>query len=722
MNNEVPRTPTKSKAQVAGDAESRIPSPNATESPKYRKRSSSPKQLPVSASEHQSIISHTKKPKNDVLKATNGDNSYMAHCGVEEQGSESSSHMTAFYKENIRILNDLQDVMFQKKARLDTLKDELMENKNELKAVLLKVETYKEEKHVKSQQLKLKINDAKKLRDEHNTKTKFMVKNHELEGQQLRAKSVAEMNRRENEYRQKIEVLRHSRIKQLQEKREKLREEISGLDFQVSNNKSILQDALKECEQKHKLSKEEALRLHQAELDGLIENSRELSAENDSLRTALDSKLKVAFRAKNEDFERLSFSLQELEQKLKALRSENAKIRNDTETFSRGSIESLAKRDDLKKYISASTSELGEIEEILMKEETMRRKLNNELQELRGNIRVFCRLRPRSNQEANQVSNIQIDDFNDDGGTQQMHIRRDSKSHTFTFDKIFGERDSNKDVFDEIGQLIQSSLDGYNVCIFAFGQTGSGKTYTMLNPKDGIIPSTLNHIFLWVDKLKSLGWSYDISGQFIEIYNENLRDLLKGQDGEYEETSDSARLEIRHDAESSTTHLVNATTCKFASQEMISDVLSRASKMRSTAATKANSRSSRSHSVFIIKLRGYNSKSGEHSVGTLNLVDLAGSERINSSQPEAERLRETQNINKSLSCLGDVVHALGAKDAVKRHIPFRNSKLTYLLQYSLIGDSKTLMFVNVSPSLKNLPETLNSLRFAAKVNSTQMMK
>ncbi|SCU83959.1 LAFA_0D07052g1_1 [Lachancea sp. 'fantastica'] len=722
MNSEAPRTPTKSSPGAVEENESKIPSPSATGSPKYRKRTSSPKQLPVSASEHQSIISHTKKHKNEFPPATDGNRKGSAHNGDETQGPESSSHMTAFYKENIRILNELQDLMFQKKARLDTLKDELTENKSGLRALLLKAETYKEEKYVKSQQLKLKINDEKKLRDEHNTKIKFIAKNHELEVQQLRAKSVAEMNRRENSYRQKIEELRYSKIKQLQENRDKLRSEISALDFQISNNESTLREALNECEQKHKLNKEKALRHHQEELSGLLEKNRKQTADNDVLRTSLDEKLKVDFRAKVRDAERLNSHLQELEQKLEAVRSENAKIKTDTETCSRGSIDSLAKRDELEKFISASKSELAEIKEILMKEETMRRNLNNELQELRGNIRVFCRLRPKLSQELDEVSNIQIEDFNDDGATQRMHIRRDSKAHTFTFDKIFGEHDSNKNVFEEIGQLIQSSLDGYNVCIFAFGQTGSGKTYTMLNPSDGIIPSTLNHIFLWVEKLKSLGWSYDISGQFIEIYNENLRDLLKGQDGEYEDTSDGAKLEIRHDVENCTTHLVNATTCKFTTQEMASGVLSRALKMRSTAATKANSRSSRSHSVFIIKLRGHNSKSGEHSMGTLNLVDLAGSERINSSQPEAERLRETQNINKSLSCLGDVIHALGTKDALKRHIPFRNSKLTYLLQYSLIGDSKTLMFVNVSPSLRNLPETLNSLRFAAKVNSTKMMK
>ncbi|SCU94864.1 LAME_0F09670g1_1 [Lachancea meyersii CBS 8951] len=723
MDLQAPRTPNRSTSTDAADSESKIPSPHPPESPKYRKRSSSPKQLPVSASEHRSIILHTKKHKIDtVISASDNNSNLMTRKDNGKSASESSSHMTAFYRENIRVLNELQKVMFQKKARLDSLKDELTEGRNEMKALLLKLETYKEEKHVKSQQLKLKINDTKKLRDEQNTRAKFLEKGHELEIQQLRAKSIAEMNQLESSYRQKMEELRFAKIRRIQETRDRVQREISDLDFRISNNQSALLEALTECETAHKLNKEGALRRHQDELDGFLENNRKIAKENDTLRTTLNTKLKPKLDEKAAYIERLNSQLQELQNRLEATRSESTQLKDDAERFGSCTIQTLAKRDELERYIAMSKSELGEIGEILMKEETMRRKLNNELQELRGNIRVFCRLRPQLKEELGELSNIQIEDFDDESGTQDMNIRRDTKSHTFTFDRIFGEHESNKDVFDEISQLIQSSLDGYNVCIFAFGQTGSGKTYTMLNPKDGIIPATLNHIFLWVEKLKGLGWSYEITGQFVEIYNENLKDLLKDQEGENDETNDSAKLEVRHDAGTCTTTLVNATTCRFTNREMVNEILTRALKTRSTAATKVNSRSSRSHSVFIIKLLGYNSKSGEHSMGTLNLVDLAGSERIDSSQPQAVRLRETQNINRSLSCLGDVIHALGAKDAVKRHIPFRNSKLTYLLQYSLVGDSKTLMFVNVSPALKSLSETLNSLRFAAKVNSTKMMK
>jgi len=149
----------------------------------------------------------------------------------------------------------------------------------------------------------------------------------------------------------------------------------------------------------------------------------------------------------------------------------------------------------------------------------------------------------------------------------------------------------------------------------------------------------------------------------------------------------------------------------------VENLLRRAKKARAVAATNCNERSSRSHSVFILKIQGSNAKTGESCVGSLNLVDLAGSERLKESGSTGQRLEETKNINTSLSNLSKVILALGNKDG---HIPYRDSKLTHLLMNSLGGNSKTLMFVNLSPREEYFNETLNSLRFAKRVNSCQI--
>jgi kinesin family protein C1 len=257
---------------------------------------------------------------------------------------------------------------------------------------------------------------------------------------------------------------------------------------------------------------------------------------------------------------------------------------------------------------------------------------------------------------------------------------------------------------------------------FVDGQTGSGKTFTMegnniaqiTNLEDpysdddrGMIPRAVSQIFKQAELLKSKGWTYTFDGNYIEIYNETLRDLLS--DGE----TTTKKPSFHHVGPK--TILTDIVEVRVTSPHQIHEMLIKASRNRAAGATLMNERSSRSHSVFTLQLSGHNELTGEDCNGRLHLVDLAGSERLNSSGATGERLKETQAINKSLSSLGDVIMSLANKDA---HIPYRNSKLTYLLQNSLGGNSKTLMFVNVSPCIGSFNETVNSLRFATKVMSS----
>ncbi|XP_060069856.1 carboxy-terminal kinesin 2-like [Ylistrum balloti] len=360
--------------------------------------------------------------------------------------------------------------------------------------------------------------------------------------------------------------------------------------------------------------------------------------------------------------------------------------------------------------------------------ETARRKLHNTIQELKGNIRVFCRVRPLLGDEClgnnGEVQHMNFPDLDqkvlelEKVGDMSMNescltASRRGNKFEFSFDRVFQPSASQSEVFEEISQLIQSALDGYNVCIFAYGQTGSGKTYTMEGgsvddpESQGMIPRSVIQIFESIKELESKGWKYSMEASFLEIYNETIRDLLgNGKD------------DVKHDIKltGSSSNDVTVTNLTFVTVEtdtQITTLLKKASHNRAVAETKCNEHSSRSHSVLRLKLTGENSLSGEACVGTLNLVDLAGSERLKDSGSEGQRLKETLSINKSLSTLGNVIMALGNKD---NHVPYRNSKLTYLLQNSLGGNSKTLMFVNASPKAECFPETLNSLRFATKVN------
>lgn len=403
----------------------------------------------------------------------------------------------------------------------------------------------------------------------------------------------------------------------------------------------------------------------------------------------------------------LESTIQAIKGKVSFLESDSQAQSQEFANLKRREQEALAAREEAQTKLRA--------------EETLRRKLHNQVQELKGNIRVFCRVRPSLTSDGDSVdaAKISFPDVESDC-KEVMVLGPEQKSalgnvttmkNAFSFDRVFGPASHNPEVFEEISQLVQSALDGYNVCIFCYGQTGSGKTFTMSSPDDGMIPLAVQQIYATARDLEEKGWKYALEGTFVEVYNEKLNDLL----GKSEDL-DKKKLDIRHDDAKGKTLIVNAETMPLESPDMLESLLVRANKNRSVAATRANERSSRSHSVFVLRLTGTNAITGERSEGTLNLVDLAGSERLGHSGATGERLKETQNINKSLSCLGDVIGALGSgKD--KAHIPYRNSKLTYLLQHSLGGNSKTLMFVMVSPMMAHLQETLTSLKFATKVFS-----
>ncbi|CAI8619845.1 unnamed protein product [Vicia faba] len=312
------------------------------------------------------------------------------------------------------------------------------------------------------------------------------------------------------------------------------------------------------------------------------------------------------------------------------------------------------------------------------------KKMFNEIQELKGNIRVFCRIRPflTGKKETHSV----IEDI----GENDLVVENPSKGkdalRSFKFNKIFGPSVTQGDVYSDIQPFVRSVLDGYNVCMFAYGQTGSGKTYTMTGPSGatnenlGVNYRALNDLFR-ISTSRAGFTGYEIWVQMVEIYNEQVRDLLSTDDSQKSWDIDSISIQ------------------------------------RAIGATAMNERSSRSHSVVSIHVRGKDFRSGSTLHGNLHLVDLAGSERVDRSEVTGDRLREAQHINKSLSALGDVIFALSQKSS---HVPYRNSKLTQLLQNSLGGQAKTLMFVQINSDASSYSETLSTLKFAERVSSIEL--
>lgn len=509
---------------------------------------------------------------------------------------------------------------------------------------------------------------------------------------------IREHERRVNlEYDEKLRELELRNGSILEEQKNKSKNEIRDLQEKFASENAKCELIIQQKELEIQNLRSELLRL-KGELES--EQNARVSSLNE-LALMRENHLKITSDS--------ATTIHSLEHTLASLRARILFL----ESGSKAQSDSFA---EMEARLEEALNSARDSKEKLIKEESIRRNLFNQIQELKGNIRVMCRVRPILSETEGDSANIKYPDAGKESKELELLGKEEKSSlgnvsrkiHSFSFDRVFGPESQNQDVFEEISQLVQSALDGYNVCIFCYGQTGSGKTHTM-SSTDGMISRATQQIYDTATILKEKGWVYTMEGNFVEVYNEEIHDLLCTS-----KESDKRKHEIRHDEQKKQTLVTGLNTVSLNSPNSVENILKQASANRSVAATKSNERSSRSHSVFMLKLVGHNTNTNERSEGTLNLVDLAGSERLKQSGAEGDRMKETQSINKSLSCLGDVIAALGqGKEGL--HIPYRNSKLTYLLQYSLGGNSKSLMFVMASPLEAHLGETLSSLKFATKV-------
>ncbi|KAJ3936814.1 MAG: kinesin heavy chain [Lentinula lateritia] len=330
-----------------------------------------------------------------------------------------------------------------------------------------------------------------------------------------------------------------------------------------------------------------------------------------------------------------------------------------------------------------------------------------------NNIKVVCRFRPPNSIEQREGGENVVA-FNDDLTTVQLRSLQSSTGPDrdgFTFDRVFPMGTQQQEVFDYgVKDIVKDVINGYNGTVFAYGQTGSGKTFTMMGADidsdelKGIIPRITEQIFQSIVE-SDAHLEYMVKVSYMEIYLEKIRDLLAPQND---------NLQV-HEEKSKGVYVKNLSDYYVSSAREVYEIMRTGGAARVVSSTNMNAESSRSHSIFLITILQRNTESGAAKTGNLYLVDLAGSEKVGKTGASGQTLEEAKKINKSLSALGMVINAL--TDPKVKYIPYRDSKLTRILQESLGGNSRTTLIINCSPSSYNESETLSTLRFGIRAKS-----
>ena len=341
----------------------------------------------------------------------------------------------------------------------------------------------------------------------------------------------------------------------------------------------------------------------------------------------------------------------------------------------------------------------------LKNEKFLRRKIHNRYMYLRGNLRIMCRIRPfLPTEKVNKKSQMETFTINNDS----ISIYQENKNiKNFEYDYIFDTKSTQKDVYEEVTLLIQSMVQGNNICIIAYGQTCTGKTYTIQGPDSrnpGVAPLAARELFVILNNFNksNLFQSIKLTMTIIEIYNEQIYNLL-------EESTPSLNM---YEDSSGNLIIPELTPILINSYDEANKLFKLAAKFRHTSNTEFNDRSSRSHCIFSFQLK-LTGKDGRIIRSTLNIIDLAGSERISKSQNKDEKTRkEAICINLSLHSLSTVLNSIALK---ANHIPYRDSKLTHFLKDSLNENYNILLLLHISPHIKDLQETISTLQFGERI-------
>jgi len=329
----------------------------------------------------------------------------------------------------------------------------------------------------------------------------------------------------------------------------------------------------------------------------------------------------------------------------------------------------------------------------------------------KGNIRVVCRFRPLNEKEIKMGSSMCIS-FDPDGKTVNMNaVQENLGPMRFTFDHVFQPNTAQELVYEKAAKpIVESVLEGFNGTVFAYGQTSSGKTHTMTGPSiddeelKGIIPRMVSTVFDTIANSED-HLEFTVKVSYAEIYMEKIRDLLNPE---------KVNLKI-HEDKSRGVYIADLTEEYVSEESEVYQLMKLGSSNREVGSTNMNEGSSRSHSIFSLTLSQSNTIDYSAKTGKLYLVDLAGSEKVLKTGAEGKRLEEAKGINKSLTMLGLVIYSL--TDGKSTHVPYRDSKLTRVLQDSLGGNAKTSLIITCSPHPYNEAETLSTLRFGIRAKA-----
>ncbi|XP_027192107.1 kinesin-like protein KIN-14E isoform X2 [Cicer arietinum] len=549
----------------------------------------------------------------------------------------------------------------------------------------------------------------------------------------------------------------HKELLEKQEQEEKMQEQIEGLKESLKANNQNLEAVTSDCERLRLLcsKKDQALQVieNNSKKDLVETNSQvlqklkyelknckdELHSAEETIKTLasekmiLEQKLSVLEKRNAEG----SSSLQrKLEQERKAVKSEVYDLERKLEGYRQeltaaksiisvkdselaalqNNLKELDELREIKEDIDRKNeqtaailkmqgAQLAEMEALYKEEQVLRKRYFNVIEDMKGKIRVYCRLRPVSEKEVSEKEGeavIAVDEF-----TVEF-LWKEDKPKQFMYDRVFRGDATQETVFEDTRYLVQSAVDGYNVCIFAYGQTGSGKTFTIYGSEDnpGLTPRAIAELFR-ILRRDSNKYSFSLKAYMVELYQDNLIDLLLPKNAKH------SKLDIKKDSTGMVV-VENVTVMSISTIEELNNIIQKGSERRHISGTQMNEESSRSHLILSIVIESTNLQSQSVARGKLSFVDLAGSERVKKSGAKGSQLKEAQSINKSLSALGDVISALSTGG---QYTPYRNHKLTMLMSDSLGGNAKTLMFVNVSPIESSLDETHNSLMYASRVRS-----